>query len=277
MEYISRSTPHTLCQRGLKKFDLAIRSGFEYIVGFGCTEAQWRQAILPSRYSGLGFRSATFYADAAYIPSMAATHEAMLKLNTGLGPDGQVVMGADLQSIPSQNTLSDKIAKKTFDTMTSIAEPFDMARMKAYAAPGVNRWLDDPPSRTLDRHLSSAELTTAVKLTLGVDVADGKSLCRFCAAVLDTKGIHPCSCTAGGDVTWRHNQGRDKLFRWAMRGHLNPELEKAGILNEPAVMITSLRRPADVLVDNPANRMDKVALDVKVINALGPDHLAETM
>ena len=160
--------------------------------------------------------------------------------------------------------------------MNNTAEPFDAARLNAYAAPGVNRWLDDAPSRTLDKHLSSTELTTQVKLTLGVDVADGKSLCRFCAAVLDTKGVHPCSCTAGGDVVSRHNQGRDKIFRWALRGRLNPELEKAGILNEPAVMINSLRRPADVLVDDPTNQCDKVALDIKVINALGPEHLADT-
>ena len=142
-----------------------------------------------------------------------------------------------MQTIPSQKCISDRIAKRTFVTISSTQEPFDKARMNAYSAPGCNRWLGDSPSRTLDKHLSSAELTSAVRLTLGVDVANGGSLCKFCAAVLDTKGIHPCSCTAGGDITSRHNQGRNKLFRWALRGQLNPELEKAGLLSEPAVMI----------------------------------------
>jgi hypothetical protein len=52
---------------------------------------------------------------------------------------------------------------------------------------------------------------------------------------------------------------------------------KAGILNEPAVMISSLRRPADVLIDDLSNRLDKMALDVKVINALGQNHLQQTL
>ena len=100
-------------------------------------------------------------------------------------------------------------------------------------------------------------------------------LCRFCATPLDSKGIHPCSCTAGGDCTLRHNEVRNKLFKWAGRARLNPELEKAGIFNENAVIC--MRRPADVLVDDPGSRIEKVALDVKVINALGPGHVEETM
>ena len=73
----------------------------------------------------------------------------------------------------------------------------------------------------------------------------------------------------------RHNETRDKLFKWAQRARLNPVLEKAGILNENDVIC--MRRPADVLVDDPGTRIDKVALDIKVINALGPGHIEATM
>ena len=46
-----------------------------------------------------------------------------------------------------------------------------------------------------------------------------------------------------------------------------------------------MRRPADVLVDGggqglvrgPPRRFDKLALDIKVINALGPDHFEATL
>ena len=38
-----------------------------------------------------------------------------------------------------------------------------------------------------------------------------------------------------------------------------------------------MRRPADVLVDDPGNRIEKVALDVKVINALGAGHMEKSM
>ena len=163
------------------------------------------------------------------------------------------------------------------ETIQNTSQPFDVARVNTYSAPGVNRCLDEAPSRALDKHLSSAELISSIKLTLGVDVADGNSLCRYCAAVVDAKGIHPNSCTAGGDCTLRHNEVRDKLYRWALRGRLDAELEKAGILDEPAVMIPSMRRPADVLIDDVSNRLDKMALVVKVINALGPEHYSETL
>ena len=139
----------------------------------------------------------------------------------------------------------------------------------------MNRWVQAPPSKTLDTYFSGYELITTMQLSLGVDVCEGNTLCRFCAAPLDSKGIHPCSCTAGGDSNLRHNETRDKLFKWAGRARLNPELEKAGIFNENAVIC--LRRPADILVDNPENRIEKVALDVKVINALGPGHIEATM
>ena len=80
-----------------------------------------------------------------------------------------------------------------------------------------------------------------------------------------------------GDCNLRHNEVRGKLYKWAARGRLNPELEKAGILDEPAVVIPSLRRPADVLVDDMSNRLQKMALDVKVINALGAEHFTDSL
>ena len=68
-----------------------------------------------------------------------------------------------------------------------------------------------------------------------------------------------------------------KPWKYSSRARLNPEFEKAGILDEPAVMIGSLRRPADVLVDDISNRLDKMALDIKVINGLGPEHYSDAL
>ena len=59
---------------------------------------------------------------------------------------------------------------------------------------------------------------------------------------------------------------------------MNPELEKAGILDEPGVFV-DMARPADVFVPNfgQASSGTRVALDVKVINALGQNHYLETL
>ena len=296
MEYISRSTPFALCQDALLRFDLSVRNCFESIMGSRFTNTEWQQARLPMRYSGLGMRSAHFYADAAYLASRAATqglcediwdgftldesdpvHTTINRLNERL-PDEQVlaVVQGSLDAIPSQQSVSKSISKFEFERLRENAAPFQRARMNAFSAPGVNRWLQDRPSQSLDKHFTGNELVSSIRLTLGVDVCDGRSLCKFCATPIDAKGIHPSSCGGGGDCIVRHNEVRDKLFKWSQRGRLNPELEKAGILNEDAVMVC-LRRPADVLVDNPSNRLEKVALDVKVINSLGPSHFNSTL
>eukprot|EP00973_Karenia_brevis_P039155 5408177-Karenia_brevis.AAC.1 len=94
---------------------------------------------------------------------------------------------------------------------------------------------------------------------------------------MDLKGIHDLSCTCGGDITLRHNHIRDIIFAYAKRAALRPQLEKAGLLHEPGIFL-QMRRPADVLVEGlgqasglSAGVNVRVALDVKVINALGAD------
>ena len=61
---------------------------------------------------------------------------------------------------------------------------------------------------------------------------------------------------------------------------MQPELEKAGILEDDAIVMLSRRRPADVLIHSPVSsdvNSRKVAWDVKVINALGNNHLGHTL
>lgn len=143
----------------------------------------------------------------------------------------------------------------------------------------VGRWLAATPSRTLDKHMSGAEVSIVTSMHLGVDVCDGGGMCRFCSLILDTKGIHACSCMAGGDTNHRHNEVRNIIYRYSKRGLLHPELEKAGVLDEPGVLV-DLRRPADVMIDGDPSGgrgAERVALDVKIINALGANHFDETL
>ena len=78
----------------------------------------------------------------------------------------------------------------------------------------------------------------------------------------------------------RHNLIRDIIFDFCAPARLRPELEKVGLLEDDCVLV-SLRRPADVLVGRPSStapdsRFERRALDVKVINSLGQDHLSAT-
>ena len=55
---------------------------------------------------------------------------------------------------------------------------------------------------------------------------------------------------SGGDPVHRHNAVRDHVYELARRAHVDPLLEKAGLLANPGAyaVFVDLRRPADVLV-----------------------------
>ena len=61
---------------------------------------------------------------------------------------------------------------------------------------------------------------------------------------------------------------------------MRPDLEKAGILDEPGVFV-DMSRPADVFIPDLANAenesFSRVALDIKIINALGQSHYEESL
>ena len=273
MDYIARTTPLDSCKSALERFDSGSRACFEHVIGISTSDSQWAQAALPSRHSGLGLRSAYFHADAAYVASRASTavlcnniwtemtastddwlHDSVARINARV-PDVSchLSVGDGLENFPRQQVISDRLARAEMERLQQNVSPYDKARINAYSAPGVGRWLSLAPSRTLDKHLSSRDVFTTVALHLGVDVHGGGALCRFCAAALDTKGVHPGSCTAGGDINFRHHGVRDRLYGWAARGRMQPQLEKAGLLADDAIVMLSRRRPADVLVRSPGS------------------------
>jgi hypothetical protein len=299
MDYTVRTTPSTSCQKTLNKFDVGLRRAYERVVDHSVTDVQWAQAVKPTRNAGLGLRSAPSVADAAYYASMAAAWERC----EAIWPDFARLMDDPIREVetrinarlpnienhvaplpvdgpaPRQQTVAIVLADADASQLQAAACPIDRARLIAYSAPMATRWLEATPSRTLDKHLSSAELSLTTAVQLGVDVMEGGASCGFCGTIMDSKGIHPCSCMAGGDVTMRHNDVRNIVYRYSQRAGLNAELEKAGILDEPGVFV-SLQRPADVLVDGlgvGARPVERVALDIKVINALGAGHYNETL
>ena len=298
MDYLIRTTPASMCEAALVQFDAGIRCSYQAIVARVLTESQWEHACLPTRDGGLGLRSVRGSADAAYYSSRAATWErceaiysgyASLmddpvrqvesNVNSKLGEHHHIPALPSDAHIPSQQSISRWLSAALAQSLKDRADPFQRVCQIAHSAPMCGRWLAAPPSKTLDMHMSGAELTVTSSLHLGVDVLKGNELCKFCGEVLDAKGIHPVSCMSGGDVLLRHNRVRNIIFRYACRGQLNAELEKAGILNEEGVFV-DLSRPADVMVDglgSASRSVERLALDIKVINSLGVGHYADTL
>ena len=307
LNYLVRTTPRSHVQAALQRFDSSVRDCFDCIMGRSFDSTMWEQAVLPVRESGLGLTKSLDIADAAYCASRAAMRDLGRKiypdsvawnqhpashdpLSAAIERLNAVLPQQEAYSTPAddeeetkparQQTLTHAVAQGKADLLRNARTPLESARLYTYSAPGCSRWLDATPSPALDKYFTSNQILTIVGLQLGVDVVEGWTACRLCGMTMDTKGIHCLSCTVGGDLISRHNDVRDLLFKFASRGQFNPILEKACLLQEPGVFL-QMRRPADVLLEvgtnSGSNRSVKVALDVKVINALGPDHLQSSM
>ena len=85
LEYLVRTTPRKDCQSGLQVFDEAIRAAHERILGKSTSETDWRQLRLPTRFAGLGLRSALSTADAAYFASRTVTYDRCVNIYPGYG------------------------------------------------------------------------------------------------------------------------------------------------------------------------------------------------
>ena len=110
----------------------------------------------------------------------------------------------------------------------------------------IAAWLQLKPSRELA--LTDAQFATALAYQLGVDHQSGDpGACRLCGSARGARGGHDLSCGSGGDPVHRHNAVRDLVYELARRAHVQPLLERAGILAGAALHV-ELRRPADVLV-----------------------------
>jgi hypothetical protein len=87
------------------------------------------------------------------------------------------------------------------------------------------------------------EFRTALRWLLGLPVVP-ESFCCPCGALFDFFGDHAVMCGTGGDVSTRHNQLRDLIFKMLVRtcGKGRVELETKGII--PG----SCKRPGDITV-----------------------------
>lgn len=316
MVYTLRTTPLACCGDSIAAADRTVQATAESILGARLCKDQAERARMPTRMGGLGLQSLMGIADAAYLSScsnargrvdaltlvqpssLASTavpppqpdghfEEAAMRL-AGRLPGGRIELngiGDECDGFRQQRVA---LAVRTADAdrILKNMNALDQATFQASCAPGACRWLLRAPAVVGDTVFPNNLLITSVMQLLGVaSTADAAgSLCKFCGMVRDARGIHDRSCTGGGDITMRHNAVRDLIFAFAARGFLKPVLERVGLLSEPGVLL-DLRRPADVLIESALNSvpgapgsspMTRLALDVKVINALGAGHLEAT-
>ena len=179
---------------------------------------------------------------------------------------------------PDRSLSQSAISRRRWEAHTlackSAAGTDDICRLNASSPESADTVLNLVPSGILDTNLTKDDFLTCLGGRLGA--------CRFCGLPMDVKGRHPQSCMAGGDDIALHKGLRDLLHKYCARAQLRPQAEAPGLLY-------GRRRPADILLrgatgllpalpdgSRPAG-IGALALDVAIINAIGPSHWDDTL
>ena len=286
-----RSVDTTNHQDLLKRFDEAVRTALEGILGSPLTHAQWLQASLPISQGGLGLRLASNHASAAYLSSVSAAsplvqeirqrqdredlqddhislpsttppslRAAMQELQTHLGDP----LTYEEVASSSQKSLSYLVdANSAACLLEETVDVREVARLKCVAREGAGDWLCALPCKSLGLHLRRSEFVAAARYRLGLQVFSLEGECPMskCRMISDRLGDHAISCGIGGERIARHNHCRDALFQAAQQAGLGPSKEPDGLL--PG----SDDRPADLLIPFWTSGQD-TAIDFTVVNPL---------
>eukprot|EP00731_Ephydatia_muelleri_P017791 Em0010g889a len=278
--HLARAVPPSFSQSVLQLFDQDVQKCFTSCTGVHPSIAAWKQAQLSLSRGGLGLRSLSHHAPAAFIASLcfsglgSNSHVHLLQsletFNSSVHQSDNIQIGTVLEKLPSQKTLSSILDNNLFRVLQGSLSIADRARLLSASSPHASSWLTVIPSEGQGLHLDPPVLQTALKWWLGLDTAEG-SVCALCPdKMLDPLGHHAATCKRGGDVVVRHNRLRDILAETCRRAHFSVQVE-AGCNLTPD---HSHSRPADVLISNWA--LGKTAAcDISVTSPLNSNIMSE--
>ena len=249
-------------------FDGMVRRCFSDFTGLHLNASQWKQASVGFAHAGLGLRSTSHHAPAAYLASWAAALRSATDIDASFSVDeskaspavAAAVAAFNAQVDPAraitidtalgckQQTLSHTLDAAGWDEQLANASLTDRATLLSEASVGGRAFLSATPSgRT---QMEPAVVVTEVRARLRVAEADNDTWCPLYDAVLDCHSHRASMCAAGGERTQRHHAVRDLVYEWCKRGGLRPERERPGLLlptsPEDVTNNAAGRRPADV-------------------------------
>eukprot|EP00731_Ephydatia_muelleri_P022869 Em0015g452a len=141
------------------------------------TNDAWSQAQLGLKFGGLGLRSLTHHAAAAFIASLSFfgfgkadnihLKQAVAMFNTQVSPFNAITVNSALESPIHQKVLSGLIQAQHFHILLESSSPANRARLLSVAAPHASSWLSVVPSPGLGLHLESNEFQMAIRWWLG--------------------------------------------------------------------------------------------------------------
>ncbi len=276
---VLRACPPSHIRSASQNFDCSTRRALESILGGPLSDWSWQKASLPCSKGGLGLRSASVHAPAAFLDSSlraAPLIEGLLKCPpappvildelvssiaaSSSRPDWQSLSDIDIPL--KQRALSAVIDESLFNHLLSSA-PTTRSRALALSTslPHAYDWLNVIPSPSLGLHLQDREYRSCLCYWLGVPMHNSQFSCPECHCLADPFGDHQVGCGGNSDRISRHNAIRDIIYNAAQSAALGPSKETPGLVED------SDTRPADVLLPNWCNGRP-AALDIHVISPL---------
>ena len=289
-----RTVPSEHHRDELRAFDEQTRAVFTTVTGITLSEAQWGQASRGLWCGGLGLRSASQHAAAAFVASRTATRQKCQEVDANFTwdlPDPQSALGvaltalnaelhpvdkvaADSTAVLRQQHLSQALDRVAHEAHYDALSPADRADLLSEMLLGASTFLEAVPCKVTGQAWEPVEFTTELRRRLLAPVYAEETWCPACDAVLDVKGRHAVACCAGGDRTTRHHAARNEVGHFASEAGQHPELEKAGLLPPgPDNPGSNLRRPADVYLPSWKNGAP-AAFDLAVMSPQRQDILS---
>ena len=142
----------------------------------------WCQGQLGLKFSGLGLRSVSLHAAAAFIASLSSSsfgsadyihlQQAVVAFNSKVSlPNAISVISILASPTATQKVLSGMIEDQLFSTLFESSSHANRASLLSVAAPHSSSRLSAVPSPGLGLHLESNEYQMAIKWWLGLDAS----------------------------------------------------------------------------------------------------------
>ena len=257
MVWYIRTIPPELIADSCSQFDISVIQEFEFLIGNGLPPHSILQAQLGTKLGGLGLRSSTTHAAAAYISSFFSSkvlaelflgkeisnsfiQASLSSFNSLVDPNSLLTMDSP---IADQNLLSSAIDQQSLKSLMTDLNALDKARLLSCGMPHANAWIRALPFGS--NKLSCLEWQICMKRWLGIAIFENDFLCPVCEKqVMDVFGHHAVVCDCSGDRIKRHNAIRDCFFDACVAAAWGPVKEK------PFLISGSSEKPADVFIPN---------------------------
>jgi hypothetical protein len=277
-----RSSP-CIDHPALLEFDELLRSCLSSILNVSLDDDQWSQASLPVNNGGLEIRRTHQLAPSAFL----ASAHGVAPIVSNILPDrfhgvedpftGQALSSwSKLCSSPmptgsllsSQRAWDRAVITQTSDYLLSTAaDDYTRARLRAASAPHSGDWLKAPPITAIGLRMSDEVIRVATGLRLGANLC-APHRCR-CDALVDARGSHGLSCYRSAGRHMRHSLINDIVHRALVRAGIAAVKEPNGLL--PA---SSLRPDGTTLIPWAAGKC--LAWDATTPDTLAASHLSST-